>query len=340
MTQSTYYAAIQLQHTDPEMPALTLREELPIPRQLKPDQVLIKITYAAINPSDFMVMRGRYVVQKSLPAVPGTVGVGVVVAAGRSLRSTWLMGRRVACAGNYTGDGTWSQYLLTTNTSVMPLQKRVSDEVGANLLSNPNTALAMFDDLKKRGVKAFIHNAAASDIGQLLQFAAQEHHIHVINIVRRPEHVELLRSKFGYPTLDSTAATFDEQLKTIADKLNPTAFLDAVSGEMTSRVAKVLAPGSQIVLYGMLSGQSPTIDQGLFSQRNLRLEAFSIMHWIQRQSPLRMLRYMVELQNFSRKYVGATVRGVVGLQQLIRNWPTYERESGRGKYLLNPFLAS
>jgi NADPH:quinone reductase len=340
MAEAAFYAAIQLHKTDPQSPTLVLNDSLPFSGELKPNQVLIKIAYAAINPSDFMVMRGNYVVKKVLPAVPGTVGVGIVVATGRSWRSRWLIGKRVACAGNYTGDGTWGQYLLTTNSSVMPLQKRVSDEIGANLLSNPNTALAIIDSLRKRHVESFIHNAAAGDIGQLLQFAAKEHDIQVINIVRRPEQVELLRSKFGFPTLNSNAVTFDQELEELAHELNPTVFLDAVSGEMTSHIARTLAPKGQIILYGTLSGQPPVIDQQLFYQKDLRLEAFSITNWLREQSFPRMLRYTLKLQHFGRKYGGATIRGVVGLRQLIREWPDYEKQSGQGKFLLNPFLLS
>jgi NADPH:quinone reductase-like Zn-dependent oxidoreductase len=156
MKETNYYSAIQLQQTDSQKPKLFLNENFNIPEELKPNQVLIKVIYAAVNPSDFMVMCGEYVVKKSLPAVPGTVGVGIVVASGTSLRSRWLMGKRVACAGNYTGDGTWGQYLLTANTSVRPLQKRISNEVGANLLSNPNTAMALVSNLKKRHVKSLV----------------------------------------------------------------------------------------------------------------------------------------------------------------------------------------
>lgn len=338
MTETISYAALQLQQADPQSPILALCETLPVPTRIKADQILIKIIYAAINPSDFMFMRGQYLVKKTLPVAPGTVGVGVVVAAGRSLRSRWLVGKRVACAGNPNGDGTWGQYLLASHSSVLPLQRWISDEVGANLLSNPNTALAIIDTLKKRRVKAFIQNAAASDIGQLLQYAARESHIQVINVVRKAEQVEPLRSKFGFPVLNSSSATFDEELQAVADKIGPTVFLDAVSGDMTSRVARALAPKGQIILYGKLSGQSPIIDQNLFSQKDLHLETFSIMHWLKEQSLLRTLRYIQELQNFGRKYSGVAVRGVIGLRQLLQTWPDYEKPSGQGKYLLNPFL--
>jgi NADPH:quinone reductase-like Zn-dependent oxidoreductase len=337
VTETNFYAAIQLQQTDSLTLKLILKENLPIPAQLKSNQVLIKMIYAAVNPSDFMVIRGQYVVKKTLPAVPGTVGVGVVIATGSAIRSRWLKGKRVACAGNYTGDGTWGQYMPAANTSVMPLQKRISNEVGANLLSNPNTALALFHGLKKRRVKCFIQTAAASDIGQLLQCAAREHRIQVINIVRKQEDVDLLQLKFRFPTLNSSAVNFDRELETITKRFQPTVFLDAVSGEMTSRIAQALGTRGQIILYGMLPERDPVIDEGVFSRKDLRLETFSIMRYLENQSLPGMLRYVLQLQNFGQKYTGAIIRGIVSLPQLMRDWPDYEKQSGLGKYLLDPF---
>jgi len=334
------YSAIVLQQADRQSPVLVVEDDLALPAELAADQLLVKIIYAAINPSDFMVLRGTYAVEKTLPAVLGTVGVGTVAATGRSLKSRWLLGKRVACAGSYTGDGPWAQYMLASNASVLPLQRAISDETGANVLSNPNTALAIIYELKRRGVRSFIQSAAASDIGQLLQAAATEHRMHVINIVRKHEHAELLRSKFSFPVLNSTAQTFDEELKAAARTHMPAVFLDSVSGELTARVARALMPGGQIIVYGRLSGQDPAIDYTLFMQRGLRLETFSMMHWVADRSFAGMLLHALRLQSFCRRHSGARILGTVGLRQLSEEWQDYEKHSGSGKYLLDPFMDS
>ena len=65
-----------------------------------------------------------------------------------------------------------------------------------------------------------------------------------------------------------------------------------------------------------------------------------MMHWLKEQSLLRMLQYTLELQDFGRKYTEATIRGIVGMRQLIRDWPDFEKQFGQGKYLLNPLIFS
>lgn len=339
MMESITYSAIQLMHADARSPELLLNEHLTLPESLMPNQVLVKMIYSAINPSDFMMMRNKYVIEKSVPAVLGTVGVGFVVSAGTAMRSRWLLGKRVACSGNYTGDGTWGQYVVTLNSAVLPLQNHISNKVGANLLSNPNTALAIIDVLKEKHARVVLQSAASSDIGQLIQHASRKNNIQMINIVRNQVQVELLTSKFGFPTLNSTSPTFENDLEEVARRFGPTIFLDAVSGELTSQAAKALAPGGQVILYGILSNENPVIDQNLFSQKDLRLETFSIMHWLSNLSLPKLVYHAIQLQDFGQKYTGKEVLGFVGLHQLFNEWPEFEKNSQKHKYLLDPFLA-
>src|SRR4051812_17420651 len=71
-----------------------------------PGQVLVRMIAAPINPSDLLVVRGRYGVLPSLPATPGFEGVGVVEKAGPGLFGKLLKGRRVAVL-NQAG-GNWA----------------------------------------------------------------------------------------------------------------------------------------------------------------------------------------------------------------------------------------
>lgn len=64
-----------------------------------PGEVLVKIEAAPCNPSDLLFLQGMYGVRKSLPAVPGWEGAGVVVEAGKGVLPWLLKGKRVACGG-------------------------------------------------------------------------------------------------------------------------------------------------------------------------------------------------------------------------------------------------
>jgi len=64
---------------------------------LKRGQVLVRIEAAPCNPSDLLLLQGKYGSLKTLPTVPGWEGAGTVVASGGGWLAGWLRGKRVAC---------------------------------------------------------------------------------------------------------------------------------------------------------------------------------------------------------------------------------------------------
>ena len=48
--------------------------------------------------------------------------------------------------------------------------------------------------MKLEGHKALVHTAAASNLGQMLSKLCNKDSIGLVNIVRKPEHVKLLKS--------------------------------------------------------------------------------------------------------------------------------------------------
>ncbi len=72
-------------------------QERPLPRP-RPGQVLVRVDAAPCNPSDLLLLQGKYGSLKTLPTVPGWEGTGTVVANGGGIIGRWLLGKRVACA--------------------------------------------------------------------------------------------------------------------------------------------------------------------------------------------------------------------------------------------------
>src|SRR5881392_605465 len=83
----------------------------PVPKPRR-GQVLVKITAAPCNPSDLLLLQGKYGVLKKLPTVPGWEGAGTVVASGGGLLARWLQCKRVACGLRADRDGTWAEYFV------------------------------------------------------------------------------------------------------------------------------------------------------------------------------------------------------------------------------------
>src|SRR5260221_4219463 len=93
--------------------SLTLRE-IPVPHP-QAGQVLIRMAAAPINPSDLGALSGTsYRGKRQFPFTPGLEGSGTVVETGAGLMPRLLNGRRDACSALLTGDGTWSELMVTS----------------------------------------------------------------------------------------------------------------------------------------------------------------------------------------------------------------------------------
>src|SRR5207248_4959482 len=156
-----------------------LERPLPTPRR---GQVLVKIAAAPCNPSDLLLLQGKYGVLKKLPTVPGWEGAGTVVATGGGLLARWLRGKRVACALRADRDGTWAEYFVANANNGIPLKAELPIEQAAGLIVNPFTAMGLLATARGDGHGAAVHTAGASQLGRMLIAMAAELSYPLINI--------------------------------------------------------------------------------------------------------------------------------------------------------------
>jgi len=222
--------------------------ELAVPEP-RHGEVLVRMHAAPCNPADLLYLEGRYGIDRPLPATLGFEGAGVVVASGGGLLARWLVGKRVACGG-HTCSGTWAEYCVVPATQCLPLANELTFEQGAGALANPTTALALAS--LARGHRAYVQTAAAGQLGKMISIAMRERGLEGIHVVRRAEQAAALREAH---VLVSTDASFDRDLAVLAQRLGATIAFDAVAGAMTGRVLASMPRGSEVVVYGALSGE-------------------------------------------------------------------------------------
>src|SRR3954471_16308555 len=98
----TFKAAVYETHGNP---AEVLRiADLPLPDP-GPDEVVVKMNAAPINPADLNSIEGKYPIKAALPATPGMEGAGVVIEKGTSVRDL-AIGTPVILPHSF---GTWRE---------------------------------------------------------------------------------------------------------------------------------------------------------------------------------------------------------------------------------------
>jgi NADPH2:quinone reductase len=221
-------------------------------REPGPDEVLIRVEAAPINPSDLGLLVGGVDVSgarsigagedmkttvsvppaymramaarvgQSLPA--GNEGAGVVIKAGADAQG--LLGKTVALFGG----AMYSQHRIARASDLLVLPDDATAAEGAACFVNPLTALAMVGAMRLENHTAIVHTAAASNLGQMLVKICLEDGVPLVNIVRSAAQVALLRGIGAVYVVDSSAPDFQETLTQAMIETGATVAFDAIGG--------------------------------------------------------------------------------------------------------------
>ena len=219
--------------------------ERPVPGD---DEVLIQVEATPINPSDLGLLIGPGDINtlkaedsKIIMDVPeaimgamkprlnkpmpvGNEGSGVVIEAGANAQE--LLGKVVSVVGG----GMYSQYRCLPAASCMVMNEGTEPRDCASSFVNPLTALGMVETMKMEGHTALVHTAAASNLGQMLVKICVDDGVQLVNIVRKQEHVDLLKSIGAEFVCNSSDDDFMEQLTSAITETKATLAFDATGG--------------------------------------------------------------------------------------------------------------
>jgi len=113
---------------------------------------------------------------------------------------------------------------------------------------------------------------------------ARELGLKTVNVVRRPELVEELRS-LGSDVVLIDGENLRDEVAEATGKAPIRLALNAVGGDNALRVAKCLASDGTMVTYGAMSLQPLCIPNGMFIFKNLRFTGFWVNKWYDSATP-------------------------------------------------------
>ena len=227
--------------------------DVPVPEP-SASEVLLRVEAAPINPSDLGLLFGpadlgtlkvagppqRPLLTARIPDAAmkglagrldqpmpvGNEGAGTVVAAGSSPAAQALLGRAVAVLGG----AMYSQWRCVAAEQCLVLPEGTTPAEGAAAFVNPLTALGMVETMRREGHGALVHTAAASNLGRMLNRICLTDGIGLVNIVRRPEQVALLRAMGASHVCDASAPGFTGELTEALAATGATLAFDAIGG--------------------------------------------------------------------------------------------------------------
>lgn len=180
------------------------------------------VVTAPVAPVAMRALSAR--VGKSMPV--GLEGAGVVISAGASPEAQALLGKTVS---TFVG-GMYGQFRKVRAADCLVLPAEIKPEEAASAFVNPLTALGMVETARREGHKGLVHTAAASNLGQILNRLCQADGVPLVNIVRSEEQVQILKGLGAKHIVNSTVASFRDDLISALKSTGATLAFDAIGG--------------------------------------------------------------------------------------------------------------
>lgn len=237
--------------------------EVPPPRA-GVDEVVIRLTHAAVNPLDLRLCAGG-AGKVDLPFVPGCDGVGEVD------------GSAVVVYGNGIGlrrPGTYAEAVAAHPVSVVRVPAGVDplDAAGIGLAGvtawgvvHATAALAEDDRLLVLG--------ASGGVGTLVVQLARARGARVWAHVSTAADAADLEARGAHRAVVTDAAGLREASR----ELKPTVVVDALGGAFAADAVHALTPGGRLVVYGTSAGPLAEVDFGLVYRKALTIRGHAAL---------------------------------------------------------------
>ena len=235
-------------------PAEVLAVETVATPEPGPGEVRVRTLLSPIHNHDLWTIRGTYGFKPELPARAGTEAVGVIDALGEGVTGLQV-GQRVATGGTF---GVWAEYFIAKAAGLIPVGDAISDEVAAQLVSMPFSAISLLHSLDLHEGDWLIQNAANGAVGRMVAQLGAARGINVIGLVRRAAGVDELREQGIERIVATDADDWQDQVAAITGGAPIIAGVESVGGKAAGDIASVLGENATLVVFGAMA--SPTLE--------------------------------------------------------------------------------
>ncbi len=305
-------------------------EQEPLP-EVGPNQALVRMKAAPVNPADINVIEGKYGFAPPLPAYCGNEGAGEVLQVGARVTDL-SVGQLVRPV---PGVGTWREALVADADQLTPLPPGMTNEQAAVICVNAATAWRMLHDFADLSPGDWVmQNAATSAVGRYVIQLCRSLGLRTINVVRRESAVEQL-SALGADEVLTEQVKLSRQIKKITGGAGARLALNGVGGKSAANLFFALSPGGTLVTYGAMGRQPVSLPNGPLIFSELRLAGFWVTAWYDRATRQQTDAMLGELATrFANGSLGTFIERRYPLEQVHEAVARARQEGRRGKVLL------
>lgn len=206
--------------------------------ELGPNEVLIRVVSASVNPLDIKLIKGilHDFFPLSFPYTMGSDFTGIVEQSG-PLAARWRPGDKVIARANPIQGGAFAEYAVVPATHIAPAPANLTLEEASALPTVAGVAWqALFEAANLKSGQTILIHAGAGGVGSIAVQLARIVGAHVI-ATASSSHIDLVRQLGADHVIDYQAEDFSDRLRDVD------VVLDTVGGDTQSKSFAVLRPG-------------------------------------------------------------------------------------------------
>lgn len=319
-----------IEMSDPGKPEVLILGERPLP-ELRPTEVLIRVTAAGVNGPDLVQRRGHYPPPKGASDLLGLEVSGEVVATGAEA-GAWQVGDTV-CA--LTNGGGYAEYVAVEATHCLPVPENISLIDAAGLCETYFTVWSnlFFKQEIAEGGLLLVHGGAGGIGSTAIQLGSQLG-LRVFTTCTGADDIAYVTNLGAERAIDFKTEDF---VPIVREAGGANLILDIIGGDYVARNIKAASPDARIVQLAFNAGSRVEIDLMPIMLKRLvytgstlrsRPEAF-------KSAVAADLRAQV-WPLFAEKRLSAQTYKVFPFEEAAAAHTMMESASHRGKILLSP----
>jgi NADPH:quinone reductase-like Zn-dependent oxidoreductase len=241
---------------------------------LLPGEVRVKLMASPINPADFMFIEKTYRVEPVYPQIAGFEGAGIITDNGGDGR--YPINALVA----FRHKNVWAEYANVPKNKIIRLPQDMPIEKAAQIALNPLTAWALLEEVNASAGEWILLTAGNSAVSKLIIQLAKSRNVKALAIVRGEADQNSLIELGASAVLNVHAEDLEEQIKAVTAGERIAGLLDAVGGELATKLLKLMGVYGKIIHYGLYSQQPVMYNNADIIFKNLVIKGFGIDAWL------------------------------------------------------------